>query len=259
MRWKRRLRRARRASETSASPRAHTRHRPHAGPFFIDLGVAACALAVFFAVVSTGVYWLQKPIPVVPISSSIGALPVYAFYSIVRMAIAYFLSLAFAVTYGYIAAYNPRIEPWMIAVLDILQSIPVLSFLPPVVLAMVSLIPGHQLGIEMAVILLIFTGPGVESGLQFLLLAQDHSARDAGGFAHLSLLRLAALLAAGDAVFRHRPGVELDRLGGRRLVCAHLLRNLHHGRPQLSACPAWAATSRPRPTPATCARCWPAS
>jgi NitT/TauT family transport system permease protein len=127
-------------------------------PFVIDLGLAACALALFFAVVSTGVYWFQKPIPVVPISSSFGALPVYAFYSIVRMVIAYVLSLAFAVAYGYIAAYNPRIEPWMVAVLDILQSIPVLSFLPPVVLAMVSLIPGHQLGIEMAVILLIFTG-----------------------------------------------------------------------------------------------------
>jgi NitT/TauT family transport system permease protein len=127
-------------------------------PFVIDLGVAACALAIFFAIVSTGVYWFQKPIPVVPISNSIRALPLYAFYSIVRMAIAYMLSLAFAVSYGYIAAYNPRIEPLMVAVLDILQSIPVLSFLPPVVLAMVSLVPGHQLGIEMAVILLIFTG-----------------------------------------------------------------------------------------------------
>ena len=127
-------------------------------PFLIDLGVAACALALFFAIVSTGVYWFQKPIPVVPISNSIGALPLYAFYSIVRMAIAYGLSLCFAVSYGYIAAYNPRIEPWMVAVLDILQSIPVLSFLPPVVLLMVSLVPGHQLGIEMAVILLIFTG-----------------------------------------------------------------------------------------------------
>jgi NitT/TauT family transport system permease protein len=127
-------------------------------PFFIDVGVALCALAVFFAVVSTGIYWLGKPIPVVPISNSIGALPLYAFYSIVRMGIAYMLSLAFAITYGYIAAYNPRIEPWMVAVLDILQSIPVLSFLPPVVLAMVALVPGHQLGIEMGVILLIFTG-----------------------------------------------------------------------------------------------------
>jgi NitT/TauT family transport system permease protein len=127
-------------------------------PFLVDLGVAACALALFFAIVSTGVYWFQKPIPVVPISNSIGALPLYAFYSMVRMAIAYVLSLAFAVSYGYIAAYNSRVEPWMVAVLDILQSIPVLSFLPPVVLAMVSLVPGHQLGIEMAVILLIFTG-----------------------------------------------------------------------------------------------------
>jgi NitT/TauT family transport system permease protein len=127
-------------------------------PLFIDAGVALCALAVFFAIVSTGVYWLGKPIPVVPISNSIGALPLYAFYSIVRMCVAYFLSLAFAISYGYIAAYNPRIEPWMVAVLDILQSIPVLSFLPPVVLAMVALIPGRQVGIEMAVIFLIFTG-----------------------------------------------------------------------------------------------------
>jgi NitT/TauT family transport system permease protein len=139
-------------------PLARTLVTARSTPFIIDLGVAACALAVFFAVVSTGVYWFQKPIPVVPISSSISALPLYAFYSIVRMVIAYFLSLAFAVTYGYVAAYNARIEPWMVAVLDILQSIPVLSFLPPVVLAMVSLVPGHQLGIEMAVILLIFTG-----------------------------------------------------------------------------------------------------
>ena len=139
-------------------PLARTLVTVRRSSFMIDLGVAACALAAFFAVVSTGVYWFEKPIPVAQISSSFAALPVYAFYSIVRMTIAYFLSLAFAIAYGYTAAYNPRIEPWMVAVLDILQSIPVLSFLPPVVLAMVALIPGHQLGIEMAVILLIFTG-----------------------------------------------------------------------------------------------------
>ncbi len=127
-------------------------------PFVIDMGVAACGLAIFFAIVGTGRYWLSKPAPIAEISHSISALPLYAFYSITRIGIAYLLSLVFAVAYGYIAAYNPRIEPWMVAVLDILQSIPVLSFLPPVVLFMVVLIPGHQLGIEMAVILLIFTG-----------------------------------------------------------------------------------------------------
>jgi NitT/TauT family transport system permease protein len=139
-------------------PLSRSRVTVRSWPFFIDLGIAACALAAFFALISTGVYWLSKPVPVVAISSSIHALPVYAFYSIVRMVIAYCLSLAFAIAYGYMAAYNRRLEPWMIAALDILQSIPVLSFLPPVVLAMVSLIPGHQLGIEMGVILLIFTG-----------------------------------------------------------------------------------------------------
>jgi NitT/TauT family transport system permease protein len=127
-------------------------------PFLIDSCVAACGLAIFFSIISTGAYWLSRPVPVVEISHSIGALPAYAFYSIVRMGIAYLLSLLFAVAYGYTAAYNPRVEAWMIAVLDILQSIPVFSFLPPVVLAMVALVPRHQLGIEMAVILLIFTG-----------------------------------------------------------------------------------------------------
>jgi NitT/TauT family transport system permease protein len=127
-------------------------------PFVIDVGIAACGLALFFAVVHTGQYWMGQPVPVVPISHSIGALPIYAFYSIVRIGIAYLLSLTFAITYGYTAAYNPRVEAWMVATLDILQSIPVLSFLPPVVLAMVALVPGHQLGIEMGVILLIFTG-----------------------------------------------------------------------------------------------------
>ena len=139
-------------------PLARTLVTARTWPFLIDMAVAGCALAMFFALVSTGAYWLGKPVPVVPISHSIGALPVYAFYSVIRIAIAYLLSLIFAVGYGYTAAYNPRVEAWMIAVLDILQSIPVLSFLPPVVLAMVALVPGHQMGIEMGVILLIFTG-----------------------------------------------------------------------------------------------------
>jgi NitT/TauT family transport system permease protein len=127
-------------------------------PFFIDLGVAFCGLALFFCVLNTARYWMTTATPVIPISHSISALPMYAVYSVVRIGIAYLLSLVFAIAYGYTAVYNPRIEGWMVAVLDILQSIPVLSFLPPIVLAMVSLIPGRQLGIELAVIFLIFTG-----------------------------------------------------------------------------------------------------
>ncbi len=127
-------------------------------PVVIDLAVALCGLAIFFGIIRMAHYWMGTPAPVMEISHSARALPLYAFYSIVRIGIAYLLSLIFAISYGYTAAYNPRIEPWMVAVLDILQSIPVLSFLPPVVLAMVALVPGHQLGIELGVILLIFTG-----------------------------------------------------------------------------------------------------
>lgn len=127
-------------------------------PFFIDMGVALCALAVFMAIVHMAGYWAGSAVPSAPIAQNASSLPLYALYSVVRIAIAYFLSLIFAIAYGYIAARNTRVEAWMIAVLDILQSIPVLSFLPPVLLAMISLVPHHQLGIELGVIMLIFTG-----------------------------------------------------------------------------------------------------
>jgi len=127
-------------------------------PFVLDLGIGICGLAIFLGIVRMAAYWMEAPVPVVPISHSIRALPMYAVYSIVRITIAYTLSIFFAIAYGYLAAYSSRLEAGMIALLDILQSIPVLSFLPPVVLAMIGLVPGHQLGIEMGVILLIFTG-----------------------------------------------------------------------------------------------------
>src|SRR5207253_5081194 len=60
--------------------------------------------------------------------------------------------------FGYLAASSRRTEMVMIPLLDILQSIPVLSFLPGVMLAMVALFPHSQLGIELGSILLIFTG-----------------------------------------------------------------------------------------------------
>ena len=127
-------------------------------PVVLDLAVAAFCLAAFYFVVLLGRYWFSHPVPSAEISQSARALPLYAFYSIVRIGVAYLLSLIFAVGYGYYAAYHPRVEAFMIAVLDILQSIPVLSFLPGVMLVMVSLLPTRQLGVEMGAILLIFTG-----------------------------------------------------------------------------------------------------
>jgi NitT/TauT family transport system permease protein len=66
--------------------------------------------------------------------------------------------LVFALAYGYIAASSRRAEIIMVPLLDILQSIPVLSFLPGVMLAMVAIFPHSQFGVELGSILLIFTG-----------------------------------------------------------------------------------------------------
>jgi NitT/TauT family transport system permease protein len=127
-------------------------------PFVMDLCIAFLGLACFYAIVRIAMFWAGRPEPEMVVSLSPRALPQYAFYSVVRIGLAYLLSLLFAVSYGYIAAYNKRVEKFMIAVLDILQSIPVLSFLPPVMLAMIALFPTRQLGVEMGAIVLIFTG-----------------------------------------------------------------------------------------------------
>src|SRR6201993_123961 len=123
-----------------------------------DVLMFAAAIALFYAVLIVGRAWLGPITAEVEISRSPWALPAYAGYSLLRISIAYFLSLAFTLVYGYVAAYNPRAERFMIPLLDVLQSIPVLSFLPGVMLAMVALFPGRQLGVEAGAILLIFTG-----------------------------------------------------------------------------------------------------
>jgi NitT/TauT family transport system permease protein len=122
-----------------------------------DVIMFAAGIAIFYGVASVGRSWFGPFTPTVEISRSVRALPAYAGYSLLRITIAYGLSLGFALVYGYVAAYNGRAERFMIPLLDVLQSIPVLSFLPPVMLAMVALFPSRQLGVEMGTILLIFT------------------------------------------------------------------------------------------------------
>ncbi len=123
-----------------------------------DLFIFAAGLSLFYGVVVLARSWFAPFNPHVEISRSPSHLPLYAAYSLLRITIAYLLSLAFTLVYGYVAAYNARAERIMIPLLDILQSIPVLSFLPGVMLAMVALFPRHQLGVELGAILLIFTG-----------------------------------------------------------------------------------------------------
>jgi NitT/TauT family transport system permease protein len=123
-----------------------------------DLPVMLAALALLFGLLSLARYWAGPVNPSPEIRLAPAALPVYALFSLARLGVAYGLSLAFTLVYAYVAAHNARAERVMIPLLDTLQSIPVLSFLPPVMVSMVALFPTRQLGVELGAILLIFTG-----------------------------------------------------------------------------------------------------
>jgi NitT/TauT family transport system permease protein len=71
---------------------------------------------------------------------------------------AYLLSLAFTLTYGTTAAHSRAAERVMLPVLDICQGIPVLGFLPGLVLGLVALFPHSNIGLELACVVMIFTG-----------------------------------------------------------------------------------------------------
>jgi len=84
------------------------------------------------------------------------ALPWYAFLSTGRMALAYLISLAFTLVYGYTAARNRTARTIMLPLLDILQSVPILSFLPVVLLSLTAILP-QRFATELAAVVLIVT------------------------------------------------------------------------------------------------------
>jgi NitT/TauT family transport system permease protein len=85
-------------------------------------------------------------------------LPQFTFFSLSRGLLAYVLSLAFTLGYGYWAAKDRYAERVLVPLLDILQSIPVLSILPGLVLALVAAFPRSNVGLELAAVIMIFTG-----------------------------------------------------------------------------------------------------
>jgi len=140
--------------------RAPTKTRSSArfrAPLWIDALVFIAFIGLAYGLVGAASRWARPLTPNGSIDLSPWSLPRYAGLSTMRMAIAYILSLVFSIAYARIAVANRRAERVMIPILDILQSVPILSFLPGVVLALVALFPHSQIGLELAAIVLIFT------------------------------------------------------------------------------------------------------
>src|SRR5271155_3431197 len=101
----------------------------------ILLGSGARQMAAPFAIT-------RKPI----ISLSPAALPSYALRTTMRMLAALAASLIFTFIYATLAAKSRRAETVLIPLLDVLQTVPVLSYLSFTVVFFVSLFPGNSLG-----------------------------------------------------------------------------------------------------------------
>jgi NitT/TauT family transport system permease protein len=115
-------------------------------------------IALLFLIVKTASTFTGVYRPDIVIETDPRYLPGYTLRTLLRMALAYIISLIFSIIYAYTAYHSQVASQILIPLLDILQSIPVLSFLPGVVLALIALFPGQQIGVELAAIILIFTG-----------------------------------------------------------------------------------------------------
>jgi len=96
-----------------------------------------------------------------------------ALWSTYRIFVAYLLSLAFGIFYGVSASSGPRREKIMIAILDILQSVPILGFFPVAIAFFVAVFRGQRIGLELAAIFLIFTSQAWNIGLRCIRDSQN--------------------------------------------------------------------------------------
>ena len=140
--------------QPTIDPKSEFRTRWSIGDVLLPLAI----ISLIFIIVQTASKFTGNYDSEYVINLSLNFLPNYALQTLVRMLAAYALSLLFTLVYAYVAYRSSTWAKVLIPLLDILQSIPVLSFLPAVVLALVGLFPGQRLGIELASILLIFTG-----------------------------------------------------------------------------------------------------
>lgn len=126
-------------------------------PLLADLLVFTFLIFILYSLIILATQWHSPVNPKFTIDLSIIKLPYYAILSTGRMTIAYILSLIFSLVYARIAVVNRKAEGIMIPILDVLQSIPILSFMPGVVLGLVAIFPHSNIGLELAAVILIFT------------------------------------------------------------------------------------------------------
>ena len=118
------------------------------------LGVVA---GLFLGILNVAGEWKAPFRAETQIDLSFWKLPQYTLFSLARGWVAMGFSLIFTILYATWAYYDTRARTVLLPVLDILQSIPVLGFMPGLVLALVALFPHSNFGLELSCVLMIFT------------------------------------------------------------------------------------------------------
>lgn len=126
--------------------------------YITDLVIVLAIVAIVYGLVqTTGRLFSTAPYSALTIETSLSVLPWYAAQSLTRMAAGYVVSLVFSLAYAYIAYRVKFAARLLMLVIDVLQSIPLLSFLPGVVLSLIAIFPDARIGVELAAVLLLFT------------------------------------------------------------------------------------------------------
>ena len=125
---------------------------------YADLIVFGILGGLLYWLVLVSREWSQALQPHTVIHSEFRYLPIYTLYSLARGLGAYVISLLFTIAYGYVMAHSKRAEKIMLSLLDMLQSVPIVAFLPELVLVFVFLFPHSNFGLEIASVITIFTG-----------------------------------------------------------------------------------------------------
>ncbi len=110
-------------------------------------------LATAVAVYRGGVHLAQLQ----PEEVTLKELPSALALSFLRMSASYLACIIFAFCLGLTAARTVLGEKFILPLLDILQSVPVVGFFPAAFSFFIGLSHGHRIGVEMAAVFLIFT------------------------------------------------------------------------------------------------------
>lgn len=146
-----------RGPDLTVNPVSAGGRRP--APSLWDLLAFAVVLAAFVLIGlgTRGVFGTLEESAAKAVSLDPGQLPWYAARTSLRMVVALAISTLFTLGYATLAAKNRRARTFLLPLLDILQSVPILGFVSAVVVLFMNLTPGRVLGAELVAIFAIFT------------------------------------------------------------------------------------------------------